>query len=58
MIPTENMFMALAYLLIGTRDDDAEGFEITKDHVIKAIIKSDMQQISALMGDKLPTGFD
>ncbi|MDQ9142351.1 MULTISPECIES: ATP-binding protein [Pseudomonas] len=58
LIPTENMFMALAYLLIGTRDDDAEGFEITKDHVIKAIIKSDMQQISALMGDKLPTGFD
>ncbi len=58
LIPTENMFMALAYLLIGTRDEDAEGFRITKEHVIKAIVKSDMQQISALMGDKLPTGFD
>ncbi|MCO7625013.1 MULTISPECIES: hypothetical protein [Pseudomonas] len=58
LIPTENMFLALAYLLISARDDDADGFELTKEHVIKSIVKSDMQQVSALMGDKLPTGYE
>jgi hypothetical protein len=52
------MFLALAYLLISARDDDADGFELTKEHVIKSIVKSDMQQVSALMGDKLPTGYE
>lgn len=58
MIPTENMFMAIAYLLIGARQEDSETFKITKDHVIEALVKSDMQQVSALMGEKLPTGYE
>ncbi|MEX5624045.1 hypothetical protein ABFV62_28365, partial [Pseudomonas syringae] len=58
MIPTENMFMAIAYLLIGARQEDSETFKITKAHVIDALAKSDMQQVSALMGEKLPTGYE
>lgn len=53
-IPTEHIFLALSYLLVGGRLNDCEGFSFCEKDLKSAIARSEMSQFAALMSDAPP----
>ncbi|WP_133306526.1 hypothetical protein [Pseudomonas sp. LS-2] len=53
-IPTEHIFLAMSYLLVGARLKDEEGFAFNEKDIKSAIASSEMSQFAALMSAKPP----
>jgi hypothetical protein len=57
-IPTEHIFLAMSYLLVGARLKDCEDFSFSEKDIKSAIASSEMSQFAALMSAKPPSDTD